>query len=482
MAELSYDEQVRLAARELLTRRQARDSFQRFIEYTYPNFICKPHHAAVINALERVLAGLCKRLMIWMPPRHGKSLIASRRFPAFFLAKNPDKQVMEISYQERLAKVFGRDVRNVISGIKYQNLFPDLRISPDARAAGQWNTNKDGGFLSAGIGGGGGSGVTGFGADLLILDDLIKGRKDASSETVLTAVNNSLQADIMTRLHPGAAVVYIGTRWSWGDPAGFILENDNEHEWEIICLPALAVENDPLGRKVGDALWPERYSKEYLLSLRNNPSKLGPTQFEALYQQNPTVAEGAILHVEKFKRWTRADIPTEFDTELISMDTNVSVGENNDYTVIQHWAKSGAYFYLLDQVKGVWGMTQQLNAFRIFCDLRPWVATKLIEKKANGAAIIDMFSRWISGIIPVIPTESKVQRALAIEPFISAGNIYIPAEADWVDDFILECRQFPMGKHDDAVDTMTQAVTHLAKNSQFMGDITGALAYAFGGH
>jgi predicted phage terminase large subunit-like protein len=464
----------------LLARRNARGSFREFIRYTYPGFICKPHHQIVINALERVMSGQCKRLMVFMPPRHGKSLIASRRFPAFFLAKNPDKQVMEISYQERLAKVFGRDVRNVINGIKYQNLFPGLSISPDARAAGQWNTTKEGGFLSAGIGGGRGSGVTGFGADLLILDDLIKGRKDAASETILTDVNNSLQADIMTRLHPGAAVVYIGTRWSWRDPAGFILENDDEHEWEIICLPALAVEKDPLGRKVGEALWPERYSREYLLSLRNNPAKLGPTQFESLYQQNPTIQEGSIFKVEKFQRWDMTNIPVEFDSQVISMDTNVKQGENNDFTVIQHWGKAGAYFYLLDQVKGVWGMTQQLNAFRIFCDTRPWVPAKLVEEKANGAAILDMLRRWVPGLAPIKPTESKEQRALAIEPFISAGNIFIPAKADWVEDFILECRQFPAGRHDDQVDTMSQAVTYMAKNQQQMADVTSAMSYAFG--
>jgi predicted phage terminase large subunit-like protein len=385
-----------------------------------------------------------------------------------------------VSYQERLAKVFGRSVRNSIDSIRYQNLFPDVRISQSVRAAGLWNTTKDGGFLSVGIGGGRGTGITGFGCSLLICDDIIKGRKDASSQTILTDVNNSLQADVMTRLHPGAAVVYIGTRWAWNDPAGAILENDSEHEWTILKLSALAEEKDPLGRKPGEALWPERYSREYLLSLRNNPSKLGVTQFESLYQQNPSVQEGSIFKVEKFQRWDMTNIPVEFDSQVISMDTNVKQGENNDFTVIQHWGKAGAYFYLLDQVKGVWGMTQQLNAFRIFCDARPWVPAKLVEEKANGAAILDMLRRWVPGLVPIKPTESKEQRALAIEPFVSAGNIFIPAKADWVEDFILECRQFPVGRHDDQVDTMSQAVTYMAKNQQQMADVTSAMSYAFG--
>jgi predicted phage terminase large subunit-like protein len=470
-----------LAARELLARRQARASLLEFIRYTYEGFIAKPHHLMVVNALERVLAGTCKRLMVFLPPRHGKSLIVSRRLPAFYLGTHPDRCVMMISYQERLARVFGRDVRNVIYGQRYGNLFPEVKISSDAKAAGQWNTTKNGGFLSAGIGKGAGSGVTGFGADLLIIDDPIKGRKDASSAHILEDINNSIQADVMTRVHqPHGAIVYVGTRWSHADPAGFILENDSENEWTVICLPALAVENDPLGRKPGEALWEDRYSRAYLLSLRNNPAKLGPTQFESLYQQHPTVQEGSIFKVEKFQRWDMTNIPREFDAQCISMDTNVSAGEGNDYTVIQHWAKSGAYFYLLDQVKGVWGMTQQLSAFRIFCDARPWVPAKLVEKKANGGAILDMLGRWVSGLVPIIPTESKVQRALAIEPFVSAGNIFIPAKADWVEDFILECRQFPVGRHDDAVDTMSQAITYMAKNQQQMADVTSAMSYAFG--
>jgi predicted phage terminase large subunit-like protein len=413
-------------------------------------------------------------------PTHN-SLIASRRLPAFFLARNPDKQVLMISYQERLAKVFSKDVRNTIGSVKFKNLFPNVAVSPNSRAAGLWNTTQDGGFLSAGIGGGKGTGVTGFGADLLICDDIIKGRKDAASETILTDVNNSLQSDVMTRLHPGAAVVYIGTRWAHNDPAGEIIRNDTENEWTILKLPALAEANDPLGRKVGEALWPERYPEKYLLSLRNNPSKLGVAQFESLYQQNPTIAEGAIFQVDKFRRWNKSNLPSQFDLEIVSMDTNVSVGEGNDLTCIQHWGKSGALFYLLDQVKGNWGMTQQLNAFRIFCDARPWVGAKLVEKKANGAAIMDMLARWVPGLVPVLPTESKVQRALAIEPYVSSGNIYIPEtkEADWVEDFILECRQFPMGRHDDQIDTCTQAVTYMAKNGQEMADISSALAAAY---
>ncbi len=414
-------------------------------------------------------------------PTHN-SLIASRRFPAFFLGKNPDKQCMMISYQERLAKVFGRDVRNVINTLRYQSLFPEVRISPDARAAGQWNTTKDGGFLSAGIGGGRGSGVTGFGADLLVLDDLLKGRKDADSETIRVDIQNSLQADIFTRLHKDASVVYIGTRWHHDDPAGYILENDSEHEWTIVCLPALAIEKDPLGRSPGEALWPERYSREYLLSLRNNPSKLGPTQFEALYQQNPTIQSGNIFKVEGFRRWGKGSLPTQFDMECVSMDTSFTDGENTSFTVIQHWGKVGALFYLLDQVRGQWNATQQLNAFRIFCDARPWVVAKLIEKKANGAAIMSLLEKWVPGMVPIEPIGSKEQRAMAIEPYVSAGNIYIPGvkEAAWVEDFVLECAQFNHGKHNDQVDTFTQAINWLARHGAEMGDISSALAQAFG--
>jgi predicted phage terminase large subunit-like protein len=370
----------------------------------------------------------------------------------------------------------------VIYGSKYQSLFPGTQISVNAKAAGQFDTVQEGGFLSAGLGGGKGSGVTGFGADLLIIDDPIKGRKDADSETIRVDIQNSLQSDVFTRVHqPNGAIVYVGTRWHWDDPAGFLLENDSEHEWTVLCFPALALVDDPLGRLPGEALWPERYSREYLLSLRNNPAKLGPMMFEALYQQNPTIQSGNIFKVAGFRRWNASNVPKQFDLECVSMDTSFSGGEDNSFTVIQHWGKSGALFYLLDQVRGHWDATQQLNAFRIFTDARPWVAAKLIEKKANGAAIISMLEKWVPGLTPIEPIGSKEQRAQAIEPYVSAGNIFIPETkgCDWVEDFILECAQFNHGKANDQVDTFTQAINWMAKYGQEMLDYNDNLLYAF---
>jgi predicted phage terminase large subunit-like protein len=175
-------------------------------------------------------------------------------------------------------------------------------------------------------------------------------------------------------------------------------------------------------------------------------------------------------------------VPKFFDIEVISMDTSFSEKDDNSFTVIQHWGKSGAFFYLLDQVRGHWTATQQLNNFRIFCDTRPWVAAKLVEKKANGAAIIDLLSRWVPGLVPIEPIGSKEQRAMAIEPYVSAGNIYLPETrgCDWVEDFILECAQFNHGKFNDQVDTFTQAINYLARNGQEMADISSALAAAYG--
>lgn len=476
------EEQAELAARELLARRSARSGLGNFITYSYPGFVIAPHHQLVLDAIEDCLAGRCNRLMIFMPPRYGKTLIVSQHLPAYYLGHNPNKFVIMSSYEQELALISGRYVRNLVGSQKYKNVFTDIELRQDSKAAGRWNTSHDGGYFAVGIGGGDGSGLTGRGGNLAIIDDPLKGRIMADSEIVREGIKSWYQSTLLTRLMDKNIIIMTLTRWHHDDLAGWILANSKKGEWRVINLPALARENDPLGRKYDEPLWTFRHTKAELYELRNDPTKVGVREFESLYQQNPTVQEGNIFKITGFKRWNAMNVPKQFDMECISMDTNVSEGKDNDYTVIQHWGKCGSLFYLLDQVRGNWGMTQQLDAFRIFCESRPWVPAKLVEKKANGAAIIDMLSRFVPGLIPVEPIGSKEQRALSVEPYVSAGNIYIPdvKEANWVEDFTLECAQFPHGKHDDQVDTMTQALNYLARHGAEMADISNALGFAFG--
>lgn len=483
---LSPDDQLAAAAQELLTRRQARTNLLPFIKYTYADFEAARHHLLMIQKLEDVAAGRLKRLMIFLPPRHGKSLIVSRRFPAWYLGQHPDHQVLMMSYQERLARVFGRDVRNLIQGQRFKNIFPDLSVAADARAAAMWNTNHgDGGFLAAGLGSGKGTGVTGFGAHLLLIDDPIKGRKDADSETIRKDIQNSLQSDVFTRMYRRpwpAAIVYVGTRWHIDDPAGWILENDNENEWTVICLPALAEKDDLMGRQLGEALWPERFPRQYLLSLRDNPSKVGVMAFESLYQQHPTVQSGNLFKTEDYRFWDEHSLPSQFDAECISVDTGISSKDGSDPSCIQHWGRFGARFYLVDQLKGTWNFAQLVDALRIFCDARPWVAAKLVEKKANGQAVLDTLALQVPGLIPVEPLGSKEQRANAVLPYVVAHGVFLPDKklAPWVEDFLLEATQFPHGKHDDQVDCQSQALYWLAKQGQTMTDVSSSMIFAFG--
>ena len=479
---LSLDQQAALAAQELLNRRNAKSSLKGFIQYTYPNFVCAPHHQLMLDRIEDLLSGKIKKLMIFCPPRHGKTLIVSKHLPAYYLGHYPGRFVIMSSYEQELALIAGRYVRNLVDDQKFKNVFGDVSLSSDSKAAGRWNTNKDGGYFAVGIGGGDGSGLTGRGGHLAIIDDPLKGRLNADSEIIREGIKSWYQSTLLTRLMKDHRILLTLTRWHHDDIAGWLLENSATGEWEVLNMHALAEENDPLGRIKGEALWPEFLTAAELRDMRDNPTKIGAREFESLYQQNPTAAKGDIFKVAGFRRWNQFNLPTQFDLEVISMDTNVSPGVDNDDTVIQHWAKSGSLFYLLDEVRGNWGMTQQLNAFKIFCDARPWVPSKLVEKKANGAAIIDMLTRWVSGLIPVEPIGNKEQRALAVEPYVTAGNIFIPEakDAPWVDKFVLECAQFPHGKHDDAGDTMTQAVNYMARHCQQMADYNEGLLYAFG--
>jgi hypothetical protein len=267
-----------LAATELLARRQARDSLVSFSAYTNPAYIPAPHHALIADHLERVERGEIKRLMITMPPRHGKSELASRRFPAWYLGRNPNKQIIAASYNSDLSNDFGREVRNIVDSEEYQCLF-DVRLAADSQAANRWHTDKKGMYVAAGVG----TAITGRGADILLIDDPFKDRQEADSEVRRETVWNWYTSTAYTRLMPGGAVVVINTRWHDDDLSGRLLEqmSSGGDEWVVLSLPAISDE--------GHALWPAWYPLERLNEIK---SVLPARDWNSLYQQNPIPDDG----------------------------------------------------------------------------------------------------------------------------------------------------------------------------------------------
>jgi hypothetical protein len=272
------------AAEELLRRRRSRANLLDFISYTKPGYLIGRQHRAIADAMERVERGELDRVMIFCPPRHGKSEIVSRKFPAWYLGRNPDRQIISASYAQELSDGFGRDVRNLVASDEYARVFPATKLAPDSKAVGRWHTNSGGTYLSAGVG----SGITGRGADVLSIDDPLKDRKEAESQTIRDTVWNWYTSTAYTRLMPGGAVVVTLTRWHQDDLAGRLLEEaaNGGDQWHIVDLPAIDAS--------GEALWPERYDIDALNRIR---AAIGERDWSALYQQSPRPLEGSIFKV-----------------------------------------------------------------------------------------------------------------------------------------------------------------------------------------
>jgi predicted phage terminase large subunit-like protein len=443
---------------ELVSREMARRNYADYCSYV--NRGQKYEHAAhtrlICRHLEEVVEGRNKRKMFFLPPRHGKSLTITETFPAYYLSKNKTKRVIATAYGEDLSIKFGRKNRDKV--IEYGDLF-DIAVNPNKSAGRLWEIDgTTGGMLSTQIG----AGITGHGADLLLIDDPVKNEADASSQTHRDHVYNEYQATLRTRLHAGGSIVLIMTRWHEDDLAGRLLRG--EEEWDVISLPALCEDaSDLLGREIGEPLWSEGgYDKEWA---ERTKREVGSRTWAALYQQRPAPAEGSI-----FKRhwWQRYSVmPPRFDQLIQSWDLTFKGEAKGDYVVGQVWGMIGADAYLIDQMRGQWDFVETQKAIERMTKKHPRTSRKYIEEAANGAAIIRTLKNQIGGIIPVKPIGSKEARAYAVTPYIEAGNVYLPEPhlAPWIGEFLEEAAAFPNGKNDDQIDCGTQALNQLYKGN-----------------
>lgn len=250
---------------------------------------CAPHLELLSNHLMHLAAGRIKRLAVFMPPRCGKSQLCSRYFPAWFLGTHPDLRVIQAGYGNSFAATWGRHTRNAIDEAYKSGIF-GVRVDPAKSSADEWEiAGHDGGMFCVGMG----AGVTGRGADLLTIDDPVKSREEADSLTYREKTWEWYTDDLYTRLHPGARVLLVATRWHHDDLPGRILAQDiGRDAWTVINLPALAEDGDPLGRAPGAALWPQRYDEA---ALEDAKATLGSYGFAALYQQRPSPREGGMF-------------------------------------------------------------------------------------------------------------------------------------------------------------------------------------------
>ncbi|GHU69967.1 hypothetical protein FACS1894184_14780 [Clostridia bacterium] len=375
-------------------------------------------------------------------------MTVTETFPSYFLGRNPDKRVIELSYGDDLSQRFGKLNRDKLA--EFGAPVFGVTLSDSQSTKTNWSiAGTSGGMISSGIGGT----ITGYGADLMIVDDPIKNRMEAESSTFRERLWSEYQSTVATRLHAGGAIIIILTRWHEDDLAARLLnpEYGKVEDWKIISLPAICEDgSDILGRAIGEPLWPDGGYDEYWAAQQKEA--VGSYAWNALYQQRPSPSGGGIFKRDWWQRWR--ELPSDLFDFIQSWDCTFKGSDESDYVVGQVWARSRKYpasRFLLDQVRGRMTFTETVNAIRSLSAKWPQTSRRLVEDAANGAAVIDVLKKEVHGIIPVKPLGGKVVRAHAVTAAVEAGNVFIPdaSVAPWVHDFIEELSSFPAGKHDE---------------------------------
>lgn len=446
-----------------MRRRRARESLIDYARYTNRAYRPAAHHDLIAEQLERVERGDLKRLMIFMPPRHGKSELASRRFPGWFIGRRPEMSLIAASYNSDLAGDFGREVRNIVASPEHTALFPGSVLAQDSKAQNRWHTQRGGGYAAAGVG----TAVTGRGAHLFLIDDPVKDRESADSELIREKTYRWFLSTAYTRLegvltHQDAdplwrdvaeamaegeafegAIVLVQTRWHEDDLAGRLLLDmaRGADQWEVLSLPAV--------RDGTKALWPEKYPLERLQRIQ---AQLTPREWNSLYQQEPAPDDGTF-----FKRdWFKIGPPASNVRVYMTADFAVTDG-GGDWTEL-----------------AVWGLGEDQRA-----DALDWWSGQTNAAEWIEAAV-DLMAKWTpaaffgeSGVIkaaiePVLRRRMRERKAFCrlewltrvVDKAASARGFQARAEmglvrfpdTQWARHVITQLVAFPAGKHDDKVD------------------------------
>ncbi|WP_460928772.1 phage terminase large subunit [Shinella zoogloeoides] len=432
-------------------------AFSRLISYAayqWPGYRDAAHHRLIARHLEAVERGEITRLMITMPPRHGKSMLASEFFPAWYIGRNPDHYVVTATYAQELADDFGRKVKNQIEDPAYQAIFPGVGLADDSKSAKRFHiegqpggyehsTSQRGAFYAVGVGGP----LTGRGAHLLLIDDPVKNREDAESEVIRKKTKDWYTSTAYTRLMPGGRIVIIQTRWHEDDLSGW-LQAEHKHEgWVVLDLPAID--------DAGDALWPEQYPVEALERIKR---ALPPRDWSALYQQKPSPDTG-----DYFKRdWihTVETLPPRDQMLVYGASDYAVTADGGDYTVhVVLGLDPDGRMYLLDLWRGQASSDVWVDAF---CDLvlkhkpvgwaeetgqiKSGVGPFLVKRMMERAAYVARESFATRG--------DKAIRAQSIRGRMAMNGLYVQRDAPWLSDLISEMMSFPVGVHDDQVDAL----------------------------
>lgn len=419
------------------------------------------HHRLLIERLEAVSRGEIRRLLVFMPPGSAKSTYATVLFPPWFMGRHPGRSVITASYGQRLSRRFGKKCRNLVAGAPFREVF-GFGLATGAKAADEWETESGGEFTATSVDGS----VTGRRGDLIIIDDPVKGRKEADSLTVRETAWEWWKSDLRTRLKPGGAIVIIQTRWHEDDVAGRILPDGYDgdsgvfqardgEDWHVLSLRAEAEAGDPLGREPGEFLWPEWFSGG---ELEQEKRSQGPRNWNALYQQRPSPDQGSYFLRDWLHTYDAA--PAAATMRVYAASDYAVTAEGGDFTVhIVVGVDPDDRMYVLDLWRGqtasdVWVETMLDLAQRwkplewaeetgqIRASLGPFIQRRMQERQTYVAHRL-------------FPTRGdKAVRAQAIRGRMALKGLYLPRNAEWGPGFISELLTFPAGRHDDQADAL----------------------------
>jgi predicted phage terminase large subunit-like protein len=448
-------------------------SLSHFVEYMTPDEPPARHHDWMCRHMEGVEAREIMRSMISMPPGHAKSKFCSKYFPAWYLGKHFNHKFIQGGHSQDFAeKEFGAVVRTIIRDERYRNVFPEVRVSNESSAAGYWRIlGKNGSYLAKGVG----QGIAGFRGNIACVDDPFAKAEDAESAVIREKVFNWFTWDFTTRLLPNSPVFIVSTRWHSDDLCGRLekmTKNGEGIPWEIINLPALSdSDDDILGRKYNEPLWPEYYTFDFLNDLR---AVLPAKAWNSLYMGKPSDSIGGVVNSDMFSRYD--ELPKNVLSEdkrlikqlikrvTLSVDTASKTNERNDFTVITVWIESTEGNHYLAEV-----IRKRLE-FDDMCKeidncARKWNVNEiLIEDKGSGTQYIQTRrGRSLFPITPIIPKGEKEFRFDGVIPMFTTGMVILPKKSAWLADYEAELIAFPNGKFDDQVDATSQYLEYKRK-------------------
>lgn len=479
-----------------LLRRKLQKDYSAYVEYVNKpyGFYMTHFHKYLCQEIQDFLSYQSGRaldiLLLSVPPRHGKSFTVTETLPSWYLGKHPDGNVIICSYESDFAEAFSRRNRDKFN--EYATDVFHTKPNNNVQGVALWETDKGGRCRAAGFK----AGVTGFGADLFIIDDPIKNKEQAMSETVITKIHDELGPSIQSRIHPGGKLIVIQTRWVENDVIGYIQDKWGEFIYKDINLPCECEdpETDPLGRKLGESLMgPHLGDNDLPQRIRNDNEWLrskkllvlsadGEYTWNALYQGHPTAENGNLFDQTWWKLYDRRDMSLNtFDYVHLSLDATFKQTATSDRVAI---LVSGIYkgeVYIWKIINKRMGFVQTKAKLKEVLKDVPCIDEMVIEDKANGSAIIDSF-RYEDNAPPIVavnPQGGKYSRAQAVSPFVSTGKVHIAT--DWTEEeckdceydgrgkmmphevFIEQHKKFPFAKNDDLVDADSQSLTRLIK-------------------